>query len=283
MVFRYLNHIVMTASVMLAGMAVANDFGPADDIFKQRHTGPVKVQEALAAYAQILRGGNLSEPESVYAVEQQGRLFMYWGYIVDQNNYSLRESIANQCLTTVETIQPQANFAATPQYYYWKAACLMARANARGVTSSLADSQLIADTIDAGKTLAPSYEGGGFDRLAGLLFSKLPVWNPLGPSGDMPRALQHFRRALAADVYDDPMFPNWKDPDTETGEYFYDGYFYYAEALTKDDQVAEARSIIQTALDRITSGDLPVGREAEAQIAKVRLEEFLRTLSKHAL
>lgn len=278
MISIYLYRFSVAVAVTVASTASAYDFTSEDNLFKQRESGRVKVLAALEAYSQAQQQGDLNDMEQVYVAEQKGRLYIYYGYIVDQSNLSLRESIANQCLNSIDAIKPSRKMNASPQYYYWKAACLMARATARGIMASLSDSRLALDTINAGMDLDPSYEGGGFDRLSGVLFSNLPAWNPVGPSGDMPRALQHFRRSFDADVFNDPLFPDWKDPDTETGEYYYSGYFFYVEALKKSGNVAEARQVAQQTLARLNNGDLPRGREPEARLVKVKLEEFLRSL-----
>ncbi len=251
------------------------NFEAADQLFHERQISVSKIKEALNAYNEALNS-RLDDHEKVYSTEQSARLLMYYNYTTSESNIRLRTQIANTCLDKIKTISPKKLGSETPHYYYWKSVCLMARAEAQ---SSLNDSNEIARLIKKGSTVDSTYEGGGFDRLNGIFYAKLPAFNPFGPSRNLSKSIIHFKRTIDADFYNDPNPADWKDPSTETGEYFFSTYFYYAEALIKKRRRDEASEIIQDALDRIENGDVAEYRSAENAVAKERLQNLLRFLN----
>jgi len=268
--------LIFLASQLSSVSAFANhDFSQADELFHQRQDGPSKIKEALNSYKDALTTP-LEQHDKIYAIEQSARLLMYHSYIVDQSDTRLRTRISNECLTTLKPIDPNRGFSETPHYYYWRSVCLMARAEAQ---SSLSESSEIARLIKKGSDVDENYEAAGFERLAGIFYAKLPSFNPFGPSRDLNRAFIHFQRSINSDSYT-PLYPvSWKDPSTETGEYFFSTYFYYAEALIKKRRNSAARELIEETLDRLENGDSAQYRTPENLVSKKRMQRLLRRLN----
>ncbi len=132
----------------------------------------------------------------------------------------------------------------------------------------------LADLIQKGERLDPTYEGGGFGRLEGIFYSNLPDTNILGgPSRDWSRAFSGYNRSMQSDVaYDDPKTPSWMDEQTETGAYFYQTHFYYAHSLANHGDSAKACRLIKMALKKIDDGEIAKGRQAETSLAHQRLK-----------
>ncbi len=270
----------VTSVMFLSSSAFGFDFSAADELFTRRAESVATIQNAIESYRSI-PVESLSTDENIYAVEQVGALYVYWGYVFDQADTRGRVAIADRCISHIEKIKPGGAIPANPQYYYWRAACMMARGNAAGITASLSQAQAVLDTIDAGRRIDPSYEGGGFDRLSGVLYAKLPSFNPFGPSGDMNRALREFRRAIDSPAYIHPLNPSWRDSDSESGELFYSTHFYYGEALLANGQRAEAKALVEQALADIDQGLIARGREPECQVAKANLKGLLAKIAKN--
>ena len=112
-----------------------------------------------------------------------------------------------------------------------------------------------------------------------MSLANLPAYNPLGPSRDLPRALESFEASINNDeAYEDPREVTWRDPATETGDFFYNTHFYYAKALIDDGQTALAKAVVNNALARIKAGKIGKGREPETEVARRQLQELATTL-----
>lgn len=271
--------VTLLLAVSVSGTAWANyDFQAADALFLARGDGPAKIKQAVSAYQQAL-ATNLSNDEKAYAVEQIGALQIYYGYIVNQSDTSGRVQIANLCIETTNKIAPSASQPKTPQYYFWKAICTMAYANAAGPLQSLSLTKPVLKLIADGRKVNASYEGGGFDRLEGVMYTKLPPINLSGPSQDLGYAETKFKDSLDAGAYAHPLNPSWRNMDYEVGNYFYATHLYYAEALVKQSRHGEAKELIENALAAMAAGEIAPGRKPEAEVAKREMQSILASLN----
>ncbi len=261
--------IILLFSV--AGAAHAFDFSAADALYDQRENGPAAISTARQAYLDAVK--SVSDTDLIYAVEQIARLDAYAALSIPKSKIAGRKPILEACLRDIELIKPHQGVSATPHYYYWKAICQSLWSEADGIMSSLRLSKDVFAWLDAGRAVDATYEASGFDRIAGGLYLRLPAVNPFGPAGSVEKALTHLEASLNS-----PAYSGSKNPDTESGDYHYTTHFYYAETLVKADRRDEARNFIDTAIDRIESGDLPVGREPETRLALIRLKDLRATL-----
>lgn len=264
----FLWRVVASAVASVSVTAFAFDFGAADALFQQREQGPAKIAEARAAYATGLT--NLNGAEKIYAVEQLARLDYYEGLILgDQGNKDVRKAIYNRCLDTLENNISPSKVGPTPQYYYWKASCLALWGNANGVSASLGRIPELLRLINDGLTTDNRYEGGGVSRLASAVYLKIPEIF----GGGVDKSFEFSTRALSSQA-----FPGSESPETATGDYFFNVYDHRAQALAKKGRKAEAVALLKEAIERIDSGDLPVGREPETRLHKRDLEATLASL-----
>jgi len=267
-----------TSATASVDLPMGYDFSAADGLYQKRADGNAAIDAAVTAYEGAL-GTELSFVELTYAVEQIARLYTYKSNFLPNSGEIV--AAGDSCLAAVEKLNPQ-NVPATPQYYYWHATCRLFWARARGPIQSLTYAKTVDQIITEGGNLDPTYEGGGFSRLAGILYSHLPRPNPFGaPHGDLDRALAEFRNSLdSASAYEHPLGATYVDPETETGEYFYTTHYFYALALKKSGQVDQAKAFATKTIRDIEGTDggpakLPKGREPETKIAITLLQQLL--------
>lgn len=259
----------------VSAQAFAYDFSQADALFALRGEGDFnqKVQaisQARAAYRAAI--GVVSGVEKVKTFEMLARLDYYEGMI--NTEASAQKPIFERCMKEIESIKPGGDVANNPEYFYWKATCIASWGKATGVLAALFKSKELVDTLDAGRAVARTYEGGGFDRIAAPVFLRLPGFNPAGPTGSVSKASDHVDAAIASSAY-----PGAKDPDTSSGDYFYNVFEYKAEILVAQGKKPEAIALLETAISRIVDDkDLPVGREPETMQHLNGLQELLAKL-----
>jgi len=254
-------------------VSIAYDFAAEDKLFDNRESGDVAINEARSAYEALLP--KLIGTDLVYAVEQIARLDVYTIQRIPMSRARQRLPALEHCVETVARIAPSA-VGETPHYYYWHVTCLALWCEANGIMQSLTRAPELVEGIEAGLRLDRTYEGGGFDRAAGSVYSKLPEWNPLGgPTGDIEKSLHHFQKSLRS-----PAYSGAKHPKTETGNYHFPTHYYYAQALIKDHRDDEAREVLEEAIERIDEGDLPVGREPETRLVYQLMKTLLDDMKK---
>ena len=241
-----------------ATTSFAYDFSTADALFADREQGIDKVNEARAEYQKAL--SSVSGDELVYAVQKMSRLDTYHGDLLPDGDNDSKKEIFGACLERLDSISPE-NVGETPEYYFFKATCLGLWAQANGVLESLQRTKELFGYLDKGENLEPTFEGGGFFRIRGAVYAKLPAFNPFGPAKDLKKSKNYLERAIASEAY-----PGSENPDTETGEYHYNNYYYYAVTLKFLGENEEAAAVLKEAIDRIEGGDLPVGREPETKV-----------------
>lgn len=256
---------VLAAILVLSygAQAYAYDFTAADEAFNARAQGASKIAEARSGYEAALP--QVSGDEKIYAVEQIGKL-AYYESLLATTSKDQTKKVTQECYDLTSQISPDAIHSQVPQYYYWRSVCLSVWGVANGVLASLGRSAEVASLFEEGIKVDSTYEGGGFYRLGAAVYLKLPPINPVGPSGDVRKAADYADKAIAS-----PAYAGAIDPATSTGDYYYNAFEYKAEILLKQGNKAKAIEVLDGAIRRIESGDLPVGREAETA-------EQLRTL-----
>jgi hypothetical protein len=255
------------ASATIAATAFAYDFSAADAAFANR-TDAAQAAQAISLYQGAL--GQTPGTEKIYAVEQLGRLDYYLGNSLPESNAAGRKVVFQRCLDNTDSINPSKYGSDTPAYRYWKALCLASWAKANGVLASLEKAGEVIENIEKGKALDETYEGGGFYRVGSAVYLNLPAVF----GGSVDKAWDYAQKAISSPAYSGAL-----NPDTETGNYHYGVYLYAAQIAAKREGKPEAKAIVQAALDRINSGDIPVGREPETAISKAELEAYLSTLN----
>ena len=239
--------------------ASAFDFSNANGLFARRAENDLLIDSARAEYSQAL--SHVSGHDYIFAVEQMARLMSYKGLKLIDSNAPQRVQIFQQCMDDVELINPSL-VGATPQYYYWKGVCLAQWGRANGVIQSLVRSQELIDTLDAGVAIDSTYEGGGYYRIKGAFLAKLPSLNPFGPTRDLEESKRLLELSIAS-----PAYSQSSSPESDTGDYYFSTYYYYAETLEAMGLNDQARTIVNESMARIDSGDIPPSREPEERLA----------------
>lgn len=263
--------IAMFVIALFARTAFGFDFSSADSLFEQREQGFEAIQRATHAYKSSLREG-LTPDEKVYVVEQVGRLSLYEGLLANDDNETVKR-VALECYELTEVIQN--THAKTPvQYYFWRALCLAGWAKANGVVQSLSRSKELIDLVEQGiATGDASYEGGGLFRIAAAAYMRLPALNPLGPAGDLNKALEYANKSLSAPAYGGAI-----DPATATGDYFFQIYQVLGEVLYLLGRKDEAIRALERALERVRNGDVSPNRMPESRLEGRDCEALLKLI-----
>ena len=146
-------------------------------------------------------------------------------------------------------------------------------AEAQGVPTSLKTSKEVVDALTKGQAIDATFEGGGFDRVLGAMYAKLPPFNPWGPAGDVRKGLRLLEASIGS-----PSYGGAENPETASGEYFYETYWYYAQALDAARRRPEAITQLEGALDRIAAGEVSENRIPETKIVEDLMRELLAQL-----
>lgn len=269
---KFLRNTSVFLSLLTSHIGFAYDFSAADQLFTRRGENVTVLKQAIDAYQASLKTA-LTNDEKLHATENLGMLYAYRAQLIPDAQMRERIPYFTACMAALELIKPSAKFPETVQYYYWHSVCLAYWAESNGLLSSLQRSQELYDNLLKGIKIEPTYEGGGFDRILGVILSKLPPINPFGPTGDMARALQHFRSSLAS-----PAFSQAANPETSTGQYFFSTHCYFAEAMIVAGMRAEARALLTDALARIDNGDVSPDMLPETAVAKAKMQRLVRGL-----
>ncbi len=268
---RAFNISLLSVAATLSTSAAAFDFSAADALFARRGESPAVAAEAKAAYHAAIP--QVAGEELIYAAEKWSRL-NYLAMLQTTSTDAIKAA-AQAGLKQIEVITPSA-VGPSPQYFYWKAVYLSLFAKANGVLASLSRSKELLETLDAGRKVDANYEGGGFDRLSAIAYAKLPAFNPVGPSGDKALAKELFERSINSPAYSKEAAEHIA---TESGDYFYSVYGYYAELLAETGHVDEAKELLTRAIERIEQeNDVPTKRVPETQIDLVTLKTILAKL-----
>lgn len=258
--------VVGVVSLALAPVALAYDFAPANALFAQREQGAQQIAQARAAYVTALP--SVSGAERIFAGEQIARLDYYEGIKTPEAESDARKAIFTRCMNALDENLAVAKVGSNVQYFYWKGSCLANWGKASGPTSpaSLARVPELLGLIKDGLAISDKYEGGGFYRLSSAVYLKIPAIF----GGGAEKAEDFADKALRAESY-----PGSVDPDTATGDYFYNAYEFKCEAMSKRGKKDEAVALLKAAIKRIDDGDLPLGREPETRVFRADLQATL--------
>lgn len=267
------NVLAFAAAILCSGSVFAHDFTSADALYAHRGESQAAIDTARAAYESDL--ATLTGADYIYAIEQMTRLDYYVGSkLSDDGNEAARKVAYAKCMATVDKIQPgQNNVAPNPEYYYWKGSCLAQWAKANGILQSLVRSGELFDYLSKGEAIDPTYEGGGFWRVKGAVYAKLPAFNPFGPRRDMAQSKLLLEKAIES-----PAYTHTRNPDTENGHFHYNNHQYYAETLIALGDRVKAKQVIQDALDNIDAGYVSPLREPETAQTHESLQKLLNGL-----
>ena len=264
--------LMFGAALIVSGYAFGFDFTASNALYRNRAAGPAAIAEARAAYESALP--SLTGADYIYAVEQMTRLDYFAGSLFSEDGHAEERKVAYaRCMSTADKLAPSTTVASNPVYFYWKGSCLAQWAKANGILQSLFRSGELMDYLNRGEQVDPTYEGGGFYRVKGAVYAKLPAINPFGPHRDIAQSKTLLERAIES-----PAYTHTSNPDTETGHYHYNNYQYYAETLIIQGDRARARTVIQDALDNIDAGDVSPLREPETAQTRVSLQNLLNSL-----
>ena len=267
--------VVLLSAMLLASPLFAQSaLDSADEAYGQRKNDRAKIQSALKFYNQAITEADNNDYK-VYAVEQIGRLSNYEGTLLEKTSKtkSYREQLFDSCLKATDKISPAALGEKLPAFFYVRGLCLAQWAKARGITTSLSRTKELLGYLNDGRSLDPSYEGGGFDRILAAVYLNLPPINVFGPTRDYKTALKHATSALNSPAYEGAF-----NPAFETGMYYFNAYEYQATALSKLGKKADAIKTLEAALARIKRNDINSERDPETSVDYKNLTELLNDI-----
>lgn len=259
---------LLAGFILVSTAASALSFEQADELFDRRGESTEIIDQAAAMYESLLNQG-LTTDDAIYATEQIAKLQTLRAQMIPKSAISERKPFLQRCLEASENISPKRIQEEVAEYYYWRASCLAQHAEASGITASLRRAKDIREILLRGRELDRTYQGGGFDRILGAMYSKLPSINPFGPAGDLDLSLS----TLAASV-NSPAHETELDPAYGTGNYYFETYYLIAEAWIKKGDREKARRVIDQAIIRIDRGDFPPHRKPETVLARKRMLEI---------
>ena len=238
----------------------AFDFQEADSLFEKREQDTSSILRSRMLYEQALP--SVSGHEYFYAVEQILRLDVYDALRIPDLKKTERQAPLERCLKAAEKLNPGQLKAENPHYYYWRTICTSYLVELLGTYEVFRKATQLFESAEKGLKIDDSYEGGGFHRILGCLYLKIPSINPVGRAGNVHKAIEHFEKSLNSGAYRDSPHP-----ETDQGDYHFSTHYYYASALLEAGRKSEAKGIVDSTIERIESEDLPKGREPEARLA----------------
>lgn len=254
-------YLTLAVSALCASQAFAYDFSSADAAFAKRENS-AQLATANKLYKASL--DSVKGAEKVYATEQLARLAFFEGNSIPESDSANRKKVFQRCMDVADTFEKK-----TVQHSYWRGLCLASWAKANGVLKSLEKAGEILELVETGRKADETYEGGGVYRLGAAVYLNLP---PLF-GGDIDKAWSYAQKAIAS-----PAFSGSKNPDTDTGNYFYAVYLYAGQIAAKREGKDAAKAIVNEAIERIEGGDLPVDREPETKQNLRELKDYLATI-----
>lgn len=237
-------------------------------LFERRGEGLELVRQARGAYKNLM--ASASGADLAILAERVARLDYYAQFLLTDATREL-VPLYEDCLATMERAAPgeARGIPENPSYYYWKSACLGLWAKYNGIVPSLRRSGEIMELLNRGRALAPSYEGGGFDRISAAILFLLPRFNPYGPGGDAQLALRLMQRAQRS-----PPYAGEPDPASATGMYFYESFEGLHELHWAAGRRREAFDALRDALARLDAGAISKGREPETLQWRRKIESL---------
>jgi len=266
--------------LLMSSATYAYDFTAAYALFAQRGSdtaGMAKTQEAIAAYDVALP--QVKGDELLYAATQSARAISLLGSSIKDTpaNAKERAEVFSKCVDNITNyLSPDKFGSKTENYYYWKSLCRIQQMRNASDEDKLKYGNMVIE--DLRTCLKPpldfNFEGGGCNRLLGIIYTKLPGAN----GGGFAEAKKQFVKALESGTYP------YKKPDGQTevedandvGETYYSAYVFYGELLFKADKKAEAKTMWKEALETGRGGRVANRRIPETELDFAELEEKLK-------
>jgi hypothetical protein len=265
--------IILAIFLVTPTLGFSFDFTSADASFASRSQGVSKINESRTLYKKALTSG-ITDKEKTKAIFRLSRLAYYESLLDPTNNVKMKD-LFSDCLNYVELIAQTKSV----EYYYVKAGCLGGWAFADGSTlAALSKVNSMWENLKTCIAKDPSFDGGGCYRLTGALFGddRLPGINPTGSvARDYDKSIQYSEISIRTGA--SSTMDSTYTKDTASGDYFYSAYYFYANALYRKNRKADAVSVLEDAVNRIESGDIPVGREPETKLELKQIKKLLET------
>lgn len=253
--------VYLGLTVLFSSMsALAYNFSEADGFFAARENNPANLKKAEDLYQSAL--GQVSGRELLYAVEQLGKVYYYWGdLLTPDSNEAARKTIFGRCRNMVERAHP-SKVGDNPQYFYWKSACLALWGKSAGLFEKMAIKDELVRTMEDGFQRSDNYEGGGVHRVAtGVYIRSANV--PFVGLYDVDKASYHVNKAIEMDKENK----------------FYNAYVLKAEVLVAQGKSDEAQELLEdkkAELDqRIAAHNLPADVSVESKVISKHMAAML--------
>jgi hypothetical protein len=257
--------MILTTVALHAQAARAGVFDEADRLFQRRAEGSAVIAQSRAEYKRVLQ--NATGLDKGYAIQQIGRLAVYEGmYVYTDDQRAQRAATFGDCRTLAGTMSGDAQL--RTYYAYWRLQCTALWMKYATVAERLARlgevkrdfNEVVNDDLEVRPELMLDvrYMGGGIYRtLAGIYSNSLSnLMRDNLPNGSM--ALTMVDRALRSRPY---------PGDANEGASYYSNYRQKAEVLTYNRQTADARTVLDDAIEEIEAlqeaEELPAGLEPE--------------------
>lgn len=249
---------VLLALLCTASSAMAYDFSEANRYFAGRENNVGNLQQAERLYQSAL--GQTQGSELLYAVEQLGRVYYYWGELLTPSDADdTRKDIFGRCRTMVEKVNP-SSVGENAQYYYWKSACLALWGRSASWMEKLAIKDELVQTMAAGAQRSADYEGGGIFRVMAGVYVRA---SRLSGLYDADAALRYVDVAIGKDAQ----------------QVYYTAYLLKAEilkALGRDDEAMELLEMKEFELaQKLRNNSLPAHLVAESKVVARQMSQMM--------
>lgn len=170
----------MTMISLFFGMSFnAQAMSPLDKALQlyQQRSNMAQARQAREIYASIIKDSHAKTENRLEAMTRYGRLALWEGAIATGiSNLSTKESakLFDSCMDLTEYISPKKIKRETPEYAYWRAACIgLWAANIKPAKAALHIGKIkeMKGLVEQGLRQFREYDNYGFDRIhAGMLF-----------------------------------------------------------------------------------------------------------------
>ncbi len=253
----------------------------AEQLFSRRGEGVSVIDQARKAYEGLLPG--VSGKDQVRATLQVARLDAYEANLMDRSERKKRTEILTHCINTLENYLNPQKVGKKIEFLYWRAACEAMRGEVSlevNDLTALDGLPKLLGLLTDGRAMEQGnlYEGGGFDRIEGAIWLRLPKFNSVNP-----QYVRNLKKAeeLLKKSKNSASHPS-QDQEFDTGDYFFETHWLLAETLaaTRDDaKEQEALTLIDESIGRIDDKDQSSIRVPEDNIAKSRMQALKKNLS----
>lgn len=240
---------IVSTFLIFATTAVAYDFSAADRAYANREDNVGEIKKAEELYKNALQ--QVQGREKVYAVEQLGRLYYYWGDMLTGKGDEFkgtRKDIFGRCRAVVENIKGSG-----APYYYWKSLCLALWGGAANFIEKMSIKDELVGTLREARESYGSYESGGPHRVSAAVFIRSANIPGVGLY-DKKEALKQIDTAIALD----------------TKQLYYYAYVLKAEILNAMGRKADADTLLNAKRpeleDKLEDGLIPAYLIPESKV-----------------